>query len=69
MIPGLVSEVEERDAAIANGYTWREWGDLSRNERIHNVAHYRLRRLIDAHVEDAVSAAGEARMRRARARG
>lgn len=52
-IPILVPEIEEREAAVFNGYTWREWCDLERDERIDGIAHHRLRRLIEQHVHDA----------------
>lgn len=56
-VAGLVPEVEEREAAIFNGYTWREWRDLPYEERVDSVAHYRIHLLIETHKEDAVSSA------------
>lgn len=50
----MVPEIEEREAAKFNGYTWRTWQDLPRRERVDNVAYFRLSRLIDLHREDAV---------------
>ena len=55
--PGAVPEIEEREAALFNGYTWKEWLDLDREDRIEGIAHARVRRAIDAHVQDAVEGA------------
>ncbi len=55
IVPGLVPEIEERDAGRFNGYTWHEWRTLHYAERVDNIAYYRLSRLIDMHKEDAVA--------------
>src|SRR3990167_11038540 len=52
---GLVPEVEERDSARFNGYTWKEWSGLPYEDRVDGVAYYRLRKLIEMHEEEAVS--------------
>ena len=55
LVPGMVPEVEERDAARFNGDTWAEWRKLSYDERVTGVAYYRLSRIIEMHKEDAVA--------------
>lgn len=54
-IPGLVPEMEEREAAIFNGYQWRKWRKLPHDERVTGVAHFRLHGLIEHHQQDAVA--------------
>lgn len=54
VIPELVSELEEREAAKALLWTWTEWSNLPRDERVDALAHYRLTRLIAAHENDAL---------------
>lgn len=61
---GLISEVEDRDSARFNGYSWREWQKLPYQDRIDGVAYHRLRRLIEMHEEDAVTREVERRSRR-----
>jgi hypothetical protein len=51
----MVSELEERDAARFNGYTWHDWRELFYADRADGVAYYRISRLIDMHREDAVA--------------
>lgn len=63
LIPGLVPEVEERDAARFNGYTWSDWRKLAYDERVTGVAYYRLSRLVDMHREEAVSSEMKRRAR------
>lgn len=61
LLVGLVPELEEREAAIFCGYTWKEWQEFSlldpigRWERASCIAHYRLHNLIQQHTEDAMS--------------
>lgn len=52
LAPGLVSEYEERSAALFGLYTWSQWARLPRAERVQAVAHYRLTRLIEAHLSE-----------------
>lgn len=62
---GMAPEFECREAAVYCRYTPREfWSDLDRRERAMCVAQYRLHRLIEAHGEDAVSAAVDRQSRR-----
>lgn len=63
---GLISEVEDRDSARFNGYSWHDWQLQTYQDRVDGVAYYRLRRLIDMHEEDAVSSEVERRSRRNR---
>jgi hypothetical protein len=57
-----VPEIEEREAAIFCGYTWKEWQEFSlldpegRWNRAAGIAHYRLHHLIEQHIDDAVNA-------------
>lgn len=60
---GLVAEYEEREAARESGYTWKEWEELEREERIACIAYYRLRHIIERNVQDAVSYEQERRAR------
>lgn len=53
-LPGLVPEIEEREAALFNGYRWNSWLRLPHDERVNGVAHLRLRHLIETHAQDAV---------------
>lgn len=69
MLPGLVPEIEEREASIFNGYTWREWIRLDYGERVDGTAHYRLHRLIALHQSDAEAQAIERERMKERARG
>lgn len=66
LIPGLVPEIEERDAAHFNGYTWLQWQQLGYWDKVDAVAYVRLRKLIDMHKEDAVSAESKRRARRSK---
>lgn len=53
LLPELVAEFEEREAALFCLYTWTEWEKLARDERALGVAHYRVRRLLDMNIHDA----------------
>ena len=69
-LPGpipLVPQIEERESAIFNGYTWREWSTLAYDERVYAVAHHRLHRLITLHQADAEIKDAETRRRMAEA--
>jgi len=54
---GLVSEYEEREAAVYTHYTPKEWSTLSWQERAQSVAQYRCHFLIEAHMQEAVTRA------------
>lgn len=54
-IAGLVSSYEEYDAMIEAHYTESEWSELTGTAKARAVAHYRLKRLIALHENDAVS--------------
>jgi len=61
---GLVPEIEEREAALFNGYSWRSWAELSYGEKRDGVAHFRLHRLIEMHKQDAAIEHSKAEARR-----
>ena len=61
---GLISELEERDSALFNGFTWNEWQKLPYQERVDGVAYTRLTRMIKMASEDAVSREMDRRSRR-----
>jgi hypothetical protein len=71
LVPGLVAELEEREAAISCGYTWKEWLSFDlrtfegRIERASGIAHYRMHKLMEMHGEDAVSRETDRRQRMA----
>lgn len=51
--PGLVPELEAREAAVYVHVSWKDWCDvLDGRERAAAVAHYRTQLLIKAHIED-----------------
>ena len=53
MLPGMVPEIEEREAARFVGVPWAAWERLPRVDRADGVGHFRLSRLIDLHQSDA----------------
>lgn len=53
LLPGLVPEIEEREAARFSGYTWAQWELLDHHERVSGVAYFRARRTIEMHQSDA----------------
>ena len=57
-------EVEEREAARFNGYTWVAWEQLKRREQVDSVAYFRLAKLIDMHKDEAVYEDAERRSKR-----
>ena len=61
---GLISELEERDSAKFNGFTWNEWQKLPYLDRVDGVAYSRLTHIIDIVKEDAVSREMDHRARR-----
>ena len=65
-LPGLVPELEEREAALFCGYTMPEWAALPWQERARSLAHYRISHLIRLHAEEASSMAAEMAARRAK---
>ena len=54
-------EIEEREAAIRNGYTWKEWQEFDlldlegRYQRAAGIAFIRVQDLKEHHVNDAMS--------------
>lgn len=75
LIEGLVPEIEEREAAIFCGYTWKEWleFDLSdpidRWNRVSGIAHYRIHKIIQSNMDDAVNEHVDRQSRARRANG
>lgn len=61
---GYVSEFEEREAAVYCNYSPVEFYGLPLEERARCVAQWRLRRLVDNHIEDAVIQAAQRKSRR-----
>lgn len=56
-IPGNIPVFEEHDARIKAGYTLTEWYKLDSGARALEVAHYRLRNIIDLAGNDAMAEA------------
>jgi hypothetical protein len=56
---GLVSEYEEREAAVYANYSPQEWRNLDYSERALTVAQYRCHFLIEAHMSAAAERAAE----------
>jgi hypothetical protein len=71
LLGGLVNELEEREAALFGGYTWKQWQEFDllsaegRYQRASGIAHYRIHHLIENHTEDAVSSSVEAKYKAA----
>jgi len=63
-MPGIVAEIEEREAARFSGYTWSEWKKLPRLDRVDNLAYFRLRRTMDHHQQEAAEQETERRAKR-----
>ena len=53
VFPELIPEIEEREAARFNGYSWSQWQGLVRGEKVSGVAYCRIRRAIDMNRDDA----------------
>ena len=68
IVPGVVPEIEEREAARFSGYTWKDWRELPTQERVDGVAHFRLRRAIDMNRQDAQQKEAERKARQPRRR-
>lgn len=64
---GMVSEYEEREAAMYSGYTWSRWVRLDSRERAASVAHRRLSQLIGMHSQDAIDREVDLRAKRQKA--
>jgi hypothetical protein len=59
VIEGNVPLYEEHAARVAVGYTLKEWYQMVPEERALEVAHFRLRALVEAHSQaEAVKDAG-----------
>lgn len=51
---GMVSEYEEREVAVASGYSWPAWQREDSRNRAAAVAWHRVRSLISMHTQDAI---------------
>jgi hypothetical protein len=51
-MPGNITTYEEHDARVQAGYTLNAWYHLPWQARALEIAHYRLRWYIKAHVEE-----------------
>lgn len=65
LVPGLVPPYEEHDARVAVRCTLTEWRAMEPAARALEVAHYRLRRAVSLHSEDARADAAERESKRA----
>lgn len=64
---GMVSEFEERQAAVFTGTPWTEWMATDPRERAASVAHMRYHHLISVHTSDAVNRDTERKRKRKKA--
>jgi hypothetical protein len=64
LIPGCVPQFEEMEAARFGNYTAAAYEELPVEERARCVAHYRLSKLVELHISDAVNRATSQRMKR-----
>jgi len=55
MIPGIVSELEERDAAKFSLIPWPDFKVMNRLEKADVIAYFRIRMEIDAHTNDEMT--------------
>jgi len=62
----MVPDLELRESAVYCHYTPVEFTDLPWQERAACVAQYRLHRLIEMHMQDAINEASERRMRQSK---
>jgi hypothetical protein len=67
-IPGNITWFEEHDARIKAGYTLSDWYLLDYRERAFEVAHYRIRRMIEMRKNEALNEAQKTRMARMKRR-
>ncbi len=63
LLPGLVAEIEERDAAKDCGVSWIQYRDMEYAEQVKLVAYYRVSRIVDMHKDEAVNDASERKTR------
>lgn len=55
IVPYLVPEFDEREAAAAAHIPWDRWDDMARDQRVGVVAWNRSRRLLEIHASDAMN--------------
>lgn len=63
LLPGLVAEIEERDAAKNCGVSWVDYRDMEYVEQVKLIAYYRVSRIVDMHKDEAVNDASERKSR------
>lgn len=63
-IPGNISWYEEHDARIRAGYKLDDWYELDHRDRAFEVAHYRIRRMIEMRKHEALIEAQKSKRRR-----
>jgi len=62
-LPGFVPEYECREVAAFAHYNWVEWLALTNVERVRAIAHFRLHKLIEQHVQHAINQHSETQAR------
>ncbi len=58
---GLVTDLEQMEAALFGGYKWKEYLELERPFKILLVAFFRIHHMVEHHSEDAVMVESERR--------
>ena len=66
LAPGLVPLYEQDAARVEAGYTLPAWRAADWRDRAREIAHYRVRRLIALHVQDAQNEYSERESRKRR---
>lgn len=65
-IQGVVPWFEEHDAMVAANHTQQSWDDLGYRQQAEAVAHYRLKRMISLHENEAVDSHAKRRAAKGR---
>ncbi len=55
LVPELVPDFEQREAAVFCRYNWGEWQRLDWQGRASSIAHFRLHNLVELHKNDAIA--------------
>lgn len=69
VFPGMVPEIEERDAAVFGRYTWMQWQKLPLEERAAGIAHYRIHYQITLHQQDVQDRESKRQVAQAKTKG
>lgn len=67
-LPGNITWFEEHDARIKAGYTLDEWHSTDYRDRTFEVAHYRVRNMIEMRKSESLLEAQESNMARMKRR-